>query len=148
MCPVRIKMYHPIHFNVTTSSTNLLKAINNINIVLPGGGSWEDGGWGVWTAGGLWPGSAAPGPESSPSAAGSALLRASGKDPASGCESSPGLVGQQADPSAPVAPVLSLPWLLPAPLQLPVYAHQALPSHLLSGREGKNTSVPFSSAFH
>lgn len=127
----------PIHFNVTTSSTNLLKAINNINIVLPGGGSWEDGGWSVWVAGGLWPGSAAPGPERSPSAAGSALFLASGRDPASRCGSSPGLVSQRADPSSPVAPALSPPWLLPAPLQLLVYVHRALPSHLLSGREAK-----------
>ncbi len=132
MCPVPT-----IHFNVTTSPMNLLKAINNINIVFPGGGSWEDGGWSVWMAGGLWPGSAAPGPERSLSAARSALFLASGRDPASGCGSSPGLVSLQADPSSPVAPVLSPPWLLPAPFQLLVCVHQALPSHPLSRSETK-----------
>lgn len=33
-----------IHFNVTTSSANLLKDIYNITVVLPGGGSCEGGG--------------------------------------------------------------------------------------------------------
>lgn len=132
MCPVP-----PYNTFVTTSTVNLLKAINNINMALPGGGSREDGGWRVWMAGGVWPGSAAPGPERSPSAAGSALLQASGRDPASGCGSPPGLVSQRADSSSLVAAGLSPPWLLPAPFQLPVYVHQALPSHLLSGKETK-----------
>lgn len=116
MCPVPL-----IHLSGTTSSANLLKAINNLNIVLPGGGSWEGGGWSVWMAEGLWPGSAAAGPELSPFAAGSALLQASGRDPASGCGSSPGLVSQWADASCPVAAVPSPPWLLPAPFQHSIY---------------------------
>lgn len=109
-----------------------------ITLTLPGGGSWEDGGWNVWMAGGPWPGSVAPGPEHLPSAAGSALLLASGRESASDCGSSLGLVSQRADSSSPAAPVPSPPWLLPAPLQLPVYVHPALPSHLPSGGETKH----------
>lgn len=116
MCPVP-----PIHFGVTTRSTNLLKAINNLNIALPGGGSWEGGGCSVWTAKGVRPGSAAPGPPLSPSAAGSALLPASCRDLASGCGSSVGLVSQLADASCPAEAVLSPPWLLPALFQRLVY---------------------------
>lgn len=102
---------------------NLLKPAHT-NTNLQGGG--------VWAA---WPVSASPGPVLSPSAAGSALLLASGRDPLSGCGSSAGLVSQQADPSSPFVPVLRALWPLPAPPQLPVYAHRAPSSPLLSGRE-------------
>lgn len=89
---------------------------------------------------GPWPGSAAPRSERSPSAADSALTLASGRDPAHGRGSSPKLVSLQVDSSSPAGAALSPPWLLPAPLQLPVCVHWALPSHLHSAGEAKLNS--------